>query len=135
MTTQIKPFSPIERTALALIERDFEPVRDHPGRVGGDLPGSLSELYVRLEKVGGRSDRFEGDFILDVECFHPDYSSAENAALALEALLLGYPHVVEVNGRRVVLDEVQQNQGPSETHWDDDSVHRLLATYVITARR
>jgi len=135
MTTTVKPFGSIERAVLALFERDYAPLDGHPGRVGGDLPGALTDLYVRIDRVSGRADRFEGDFVLDIECFHPSYEEAENASFALEALLLGYPHVVEVNGRRVVLDEVQQNQGPSETFWDDDSVHRLLATYVITARR
>jgi len=85
---------------------------------------------------GGASNALEGDFVLDIEVFSPSYSTAESVAFAVEALLLGYPHVVEVGGRKVVFDRVEQNQGPSDIPWEgDDNVTRMLATYVITARR
>lgn len=135
MTTTLRRMPPVTRAVLALFERDFAPLDGHPERAGGELPGALSDLYVRIERVGGNATQLEGDYVIDVETFHPDFTEAENAALDLEALLLGYPHVIEVDDQKVILDFVQQNQGPSEIFWDDDNVHRLLATYVITVRR
>ena len=137
----IKPFSSMERAVLALLERDLvvdaQPLSATPERVGGDAAFSGKPWYIRIDQVpGGASDRFEGDFILDIEVFSGSYSTAESVAFAVEALLLGYPHVVEVGGRKVVFDSVVENQGPSDIPWEgDDTVSRLLATYVITARR
>lgn len=135
MTQTLQPFGSIERAVLAFLEASYAPLGGHPERVGGDLPGELSELYVRIDRVFGRADTFEGSFTVDIEVFHPSYDEAENAAMDIEALVLGYPHVVKVGDRTVVFDRVTENQGPSEVPWDDDNVHRLLATYVITARR
>jgi len=131
----VKPFISIERALLALLERDLPDLQGHPERVGGDMPGALTDIYHRIDRLPGRSNRLEGTFVVDIETFGPDYDKTEKAALALEATLLGYPHVVEVSGRRVVFDSVEQSASPSEIPWDDDNVHRLLATYVITARR
>lgn len=133
----IKPFtSPAARTVLALIDQHIN--GGDTSKAGGDFPGPLGpdDVYTRVERVGGgRSDQIEGDFVLDIEQFSRSYSAAESVAFEVEALLLGYPHRVEVGTRNVVLDRVEQNQGPSEVYWEDDDVHRLLATYVITARR
>lgn len=137
MPRTLRQTAPMERVLRDIIRRDLlidgQPV--DPAAVGRDLPGSLTGLYVRLEKIGGSSGETQGDFVFDIETFHPNYNRAESAQYALEALLLGYPRSVVVDDRKVVLDFVTQNQGPSEIFWDDDSVHRLLATYVITARR
>jgi hypothetical protein len=106
--------------------------------VGRDLPGAIpaGDLYVRLEQgPGGRSNQLEGDFVFDIETFSTKYAVAYSAAQDIEALLLRYPHVVRLDDRQVVFDSVDQNTAPHEIFWDDDSVHRLLATYVITARR
>lgn len=124
------PFTPIERTLRAFI------LANRPELVvGRDLPRTGSGLYVRIERIGGRSDRIQGDFVIDIEVFHSNYNTAESTALDLEALLLGYPHVVKVGDQHVVFDSVEQNQGPASIFWDDDQVHRLLATYAITVRR
>ena len=137
----VKPFTSMERAALALLERDLvfeaDALSEHPERVGGDFAfkGSMP-WYIRIDRVpGGSADRLEGDFVLDIETFSRDYTVAESLAFAIEALLLGYPHVVEVDGRKVVFDSVTENQGPADIPWEDEAVHRLLATYVITARR
>lgn len=137
----VKPFTSIERAALALLERDFvhesEALSAHPERVGGDFAFKKAmPWYIRIDKVpGGSSDYLQGDFVLDIEVFSGDYATAESVAFGVEALLLGYPHVVEVDGRKVVFDSVTENQGPADIPWEDESVHRLLATFVITARR
>lgn len=132
----VKPFTSVERAVLALFERDYTEVPGDP-RVGGNFPGEVAadDYFIEIDKVGGRSDRFEGDFVLDIGVYSGSYSLAESVAFELEALLLRYPHVVEVDGKKVIFDYVEQNQVPAEAPWDDDAVHRLLATYVITARR
>lgn len=139
MVNVLKPFAPMEKVLRDLIRADLR-IDDAPvpaAAVGRDLPGDdkSSGLYIRLERIGGSSTTIEGDFVFDIETFHPNYTKAESAQSALEAFLLGYPRSVVVDSRKVVIDRVTQNQGPSEIFWDDDSVHRLLATYVITVRR
>lgn len=128
----IRPFAPIERAVRDLIQRDFTPL---PEGIGRDLPGDFVGTYVRIERTGGSADRIQGDFLLDIEVFHTSYSRAESTLSALGALLLGYPHTVEVDGRRVTFDRVVENVGPQEIPWEDDNVYRLHAMYVITARR
>lgn len=135
MANEVKPFGSIELAVKALLVDGYEPATED--NVGGSLDYQVGQgLYIRVDKVpGGRSDRFGGDFVVDLEVFGVNYLETESHALDIEALLLGYPHVVEVDGRTVVFDEVSQNSGPDELPWEDDEVSRLGATYVITARR
>lgn len=128
---------PVGRVLVALLDRDLAVVQDKPKALGGALPGSVSDLYVRLERVGGSGDLFGGDYVVDVETFSPSFTKAESAQFDIEALLFRYPHVVEVGdpAKVWIIDRVSQNQGAAEIFWDDDNVTRLLATYVITARR
>lgn len=133
-----RPFTSMERALMTLLVRDFEGLEGSDARVGGDFafdPASM-DWYIRIDKVpGGRSDRFGGTFIIDLEVFSQSYATAESVSFALEALVLRYPHVVEVDGRKVVFDEVSQNVGVADLPWGADNVYRLGATYVITARR
>ena len=135
MTRDVKPFSSIERAMLEIIVRDAEVPRE---QVGGDFgfdPATM-DYYVRIDRVpGGSSTGLQGDFIIEIEVFGQNYGAAESLAFRLEALALGYPHVVEVDGRKTVFDTVSQNAGVADLPWEDDSTYRLGATYVITARR
>lgn len=147
MTNIVKPFGSIEKALAALLvaglpnadwtQADWDDLTgDGDGLVGGDLAYEREQpWYIRIDKVSGRSDRFEGDFTLDVEVFGINYLETESRSLDIEALLLGYPHVVEVEGSTWVFDTVSQNTIPDELPWEDDEVSRLGATYVITARR
>lgn len=129
MSNQLAPFPSVSKALRALLKTRF-------AAVGGSLPGELTDLYVRIEMLPGRSNIHEGDFVFDVETFAPSYSAAESAAFAIEALLLGYAGMVEVPGATPVrFDSVASSSTPSETFWDDDTVTRFLATYVITVRR
>lgn len=139
MSQTVKPFGPVERALLTLIvERlDAEPPVSL-ALVGGDFAYDPETMpyYIRIDKVpGGTTGQLQGDFIVDLEVFAPDYGTAESLAFSLEALVLGYPHSVVVDGRKVVLDSVDQNSGVADLPWEDDSTYRLGATYVITLRR
>lgn len=131
----VKPFAPMEKALRAFIQANFAPVSLNPELVGRDLPGDVTDIYIRIEKFAGNANRLEGDFVFDVEVFSPSYNRADSVASDLDALLLGYPHRVELEDRTVIFDSVGQNKYPSEIPWDDDRVHRLQGTYVITARR
>lgn len=126
----INPFPLVERAVKELIEAKYEPAVD---KVGGDLsyvPGS--GLYVWIGLIpGGSADEIEGEWILDIDVFGDAYGPAMTHALAIEAALVGPRHVTSV----MRLDNCYQNQGPAERPWDDDSVFRIGATYVFTARR
>ncbi len=127
MTT---PFPMVEMAVKELVETKYTPAE---GKVGGDAdfaPGV--DLYVMLNLVpGGSADQIEGEFILDIDCFSSTYAGAMNAALALEAALVGPRHVTSV----MRLDNCYENVGPAERPWDDESTYRVGATYVFTARR
>jgi hypothetical protein len=125
---------------MALLVRDYAPLSGLDERVGGEMPGALepTDWYIRIDRVpGGRTDSFEGTFVVDVEVFSQDYLNAERIASDIEGLLLahGY-HVVIADGKRWVLDDVFQNTGVADLPWSgDDDTYRLAATYAFTARR
>ena len=135
----IKPFPPFELFVKQLLVDnltiDAAPVP--AGAVGGDLSydPDTDDYYIRIERFAGSTDRFGGSFVFDLEVFGKDWRETESRAAACEALLLGYPFVVEVDGQTMVFDSVFQNVGVGELPWEDDRVSRLGATYVITARR
>lgn len=138
----IKPFGSMERALKAFLIASLpDLVALDPdaadARVGGDLAFNKRTMdwYIRIDKVSSTADRFEGDFTIDVEVFSGNYLDAESRSLDIDALLLGYPHVVRVEDQTVVFDKVFQNAGPDDLPWEDDEVSRLGATYVITARR
>lgn len=127
----VKPFGMVElgvRQVLVNAGAD-------PALVGGDFRYEGGPAYIRLELTDSDTDRLEGDFAIDVEVFAEDYVTAISRSLDLEALLLGYPHVVQVEGYKWVFDRVFQNVGPRSLPWEDDGVERVGATYVLTARR
>ena len=127
MTT---PFPSVERAVRELIETKY-PTAD--GKVGGDLaftPGT--GFYVWLGLIpGGSADQLEGEWILDIDVFGDSYGTAMDHALAIEAALIGPRHVTST----MRLDDCTQNEGPAERPWDEESVYRIGATYVFTARR
>jgi hypothetical protein len=141
--SDVKPFGSIERAVKAFLLTYYQPLaaldpEDADLRVDGDLAfdPAATPWYIRVDKVpGSRATRFEGDFVIDVEVFGTNYIETESHALDIEALFLGYPHVVEVEGQKWVFDTVSQNTGPDDLPWESDEVSRLGATYVITARR
>lgn len=107
-------------------------------RIGRDVLGDLGDRpwYVRLIRVpGSRAEQLETTTAMDIETFAPEYNLADSLARGIEAVLLGYPHVVGVDSARVVVDSVYQNTGPHEIPWEDPAVNRILATYTFTVRR
>lgn len=124
------PFPLVERAVKELIETRY-PQAD--GKVGGSLSYEKSqELYVWIGLIpGGTTNEIEGEWIVDIDVFANSYSVAMTHALALEAILIGARHTTSV----MRLDNCTQNIGPAERFWDDESVFRIGATYVFTARR
>lgn len=126
-------FVPSELAMRSLI-LDLLPGLD-PGQVGGDF-AYAGDTYVRVDKVGSVSDALEGDFVVDVEVFGSTYLGTYRFALDLDARILERPyHVVDVDGRKIVLEDFSQNAGPDDLPWDDDYVHRIGSTYAFTMRR
>ncbi len=138
MAYTVAPMTSVERAVMALLVSKLPALGSSDARVGGDFgfyPATM-DFYIRIDRVpGGRTDRHEGDTVVDIEVFSQDYALAESASFAIEALMLGYPHTVMVGDQKVVFDDVFQNSGVADLPWDDDSTYRLGATYVITARR
>jgi hypothetical protein len=140
VSIQLPAWGPRDRALLALI-LTYSGMPVDPAaalaRVGGNFDYDPAlPWYVRIEQVFSRSTRLEGSFTFDVEVFAPsDGTVAESVSDGLEALLLGYPHVIEVDDETFVFDTVFQNEGRRPLPWEDESVTRLGSTYVITARR
>lgn len=105
--------------------------------VGGKLAFDprTQPFYIRLDQVYQSGNLFEVEAIIEPEVFGVNYWEVESRCLDIERLLLGYPHVVEVEDRKVILDKVTQSNNLVRLPWEDDDVVRLGATYVITARR
>lgn len=124
------PFPMVEKAVKELVE-DVYPAA--VGKVGGDLSyerGDGLYVWIGLIPTGGTT-QIDGEWVLDIDVFGDSYATAMTHALALEALLVGPKHVTSV----MRLDNCYQNVGPAERPWDDDSVYRIGATYVFTARR
>lgn len=138
MTTTLIQNPSVERAVLALLQDVAVETTVTSDMIGGDFSfdPATQAFYIQISRVpGGRGGQIQGDTLVDVDVFSSDYNIADSVAFAIEALLLGYPHVVEVDDRKVVLDSVYQNLGPSELPWDDDSTYRIGSTYSITVRR
>lgn len=140
MSIELPSWGTWDRAVLALILTYDGMPEDQTqalARVGGlfDYDGS-TPWYVRIDRIFSQSGQLEGVFTYDIEVFAPaDGTLAESVSDDLEALLLGYPHVVEVEDETFVFDTVFQNSGRRPLPWEDESVTRLGATYAITARR
>lgn len=138
MSTPVIPFKSVELALKELLVRDYAPLTGLDARVGGEFPATVDGWYIRIDRIpGGRTDSFEGSFVVDLEVFAPDYLNANQIAHDLEALILahGY-HVVISEGKRWVFDRVFQNTGVADLPWaGDDDIFRLGATYAFTARR
>lgn len=141
MSNIVQPLPSIGQFVQALLVAQLPGLKELPEAqalklVDGDFAFSPSKpFYIRVSPVGGQSNRLEGDRVVDLEVFAVKYLAAESRSLDIEALLLGYPHVVEAGDRKVVFDKVYQNKGPTELPWEDEGVSRLGATYVFTIRR
>lgn len=134
----IKPLPNMELVARQLIWDLLGLTGADRARVGRDELGNLGDrpYYIRVFKLpAGTTDRLGGDAVLDIDVFAPKWLDADSVARTLEAALLGYPHAVEVDAQRVIIDKVYQNVAPGETPWKDPAVSRVTATYVFTLRR
>lgn len=133
----LRPFPSIETAIQAYLLERHIPLED--GMIGGDFrydPDTMP-FYVQINRgPGGRTGQLSGTFVVELEVFGREYLETESVASAIEALVLGYPYVVEADGRKVIIDSVFQNAGVSDLPWGDDSVNRFSAgTYVMTMRR
>lgn len=127
----MQPFPMIERAVKALIETKYA---EADGRVIGDLSyvaGDGFRVWIGLVPGGGGSDQVEGEWVVDVDVFAETYTEAMGRSLMLETHLIGARHVTEV----MRIDNVYQNEAPSERPWDDEQSFRVGATYTFTARR
>lgn len=126
----VTPFLSIEQAVKDLIVQKYPAAAN---KIGGDYrfkPGD--DFYVWLSMVpGGSTDRINGTWTLDVDTFGATYAGTMTRALAIEAAILGPLRPTTT----MIIDNVYQNTAPSERPWEDDSVFRIGATYVFTARR
>lgn len=124
------PFPMIEKALKSLIETKYA---EADGKVIGDLsyvPGGGFRVWIGLVPGGG-SDQTEGEWIVDIDVFADTYTEAMGRALVLETHLIGARHVTEV----MRIDNVYQNETPTERPWDDEQSYRVGSTYTVTARR
>lgn len=126
----VTPFPMVELAAKDLLEAKVD---DATGKVGGDLSyDGVADFYIWFGLVpGGRTDEIYGEWILDIDVFSKSYATSMNKCLEIESKLIGSRHATDT----LRIDTVTQNEAPFERPWDDDTVYRVGATYVFTARR
>ena len=98
-----------------------------------DLAARLPLLVVG--RLGGVTGRLEDFPILDVDTFHSTRAAAISLDARISAAFLGYPHVVGLDTRTVVLDQVTQSRGQVPVPWEDSNVRRIASTYQFSVRR
>lgn len=126
----IQPWPIVEKAIRELVEDKYAPADGHAG--GAPSYEAGDDIYVWISRVpGGGSDEISGEWIVDIDCFAPTFGEAMTHANALEAIFLARMHSTSVMN----LDRTRQNESPTERPWDDESVSRVGATYVFTARR
>ena len=106
-------------------------------RVSAPTPGATASLpAIQVFQVDGESDQLDGYSVIDIHTFDRSYLDTSNLALDVDAIVMGYPHLVSSNGRSVLFDRVECLSIPSEIPWlEDNSIRRFRATYSVSFRR
>lgn len=125
----MQPFKMVERAIQQHLEANVPDAQDRVGGDPGYEPGD--DFWIWISLLGGRTDEINGLWTVDVDVLARSYALAMDISLLAEAALLS---------RRIVtptmrLDRSFQNEAPSERPWGDDSVYRVGAVYVFSARR
>lgn len=97
----------------------------------GAPEGDAWDPLVRVLGTGGIDDRITDYPLVDVDTFSRDRQTAYDLCEAIRARLLEFPH--RVSG--ALIDRVQTNRRPSRGPWQDENVHRYMASYVLSIRR
>lgn len=130
----IQPFTPILFAVREIVRTAFDLPEDTELIGKGLAYDGATDYYVWLDQIpgGSNADAIEGSWAVDIDIFGKDYGEASQKALDLEA------HLLSPGGHRTPtmrVDSVVENTGPHEGFWDDDTIYRISATYVFTARR
>lgn len=129
------PFPDIEVAVMDLLVRDFAELTEDDVRTETpiDLGARLAagRFFVRVGLVTGSDNRITAFSVVDIDVFAARRQASHDLAEGIRAHLLGYPHSVGT----VTLDRVVTETAPFHAPWEDENVHRRLATYRISTRR
>jgi len=107
-----------------------------PKQVGEFPTGPVTGDYVAVEKMpGSTSSELEQVAEIDIDVFAGTRSRAKILAFAIEDGLLQYPRSVQLDGGHTLIDEVLVARSTVKVPWDEATVRRQGATYVLSIRR
>lgn len=134
--SDLATFNDAESVVMDLLEQRIPGLAPGPDDVihvtNVGVPNSVADYpYVRVTRISGGDDRISDYPRLDVEVFSPSRAQAWAIAEAIRAELLSFPH--RVGG--ALIDRVRTESAPVRAIWTDPTIHRLVATYTLSARR
>lgn len=135
MSGALGPFPDVEVAIMDLLERDFAELEADDIRTvtPADLGARIADgrFFVRVGVVTGSDNRITAFSVVDIDVFGATRQSTRDLAESVRGYLLGYPLSVGT----VTLDRVVTETAPFHAPWEDENVHRRLATYRISTRR
>jgi len=136
VSSTLIPYPQAPIALLDWIQRQFGMELGGPASTEAPLAGTTPLPHVQVYGLGGERERLNDYPAIGIMTFAANYNTAADLAERIDTGLLGYPIVVESNGRTVVLDSVEVNSPPVEVPWDPEgTIRRFQATYSISIRR
>lgn len=135
MPASLTPFADVELGVMIGLEDKFVDLEQ--GDVATVTPSNLGyrlsqgRRFVRVGRVTGNDDRITDVAVVDIDVFGASRQVARDLAEGIRAWLLGYP----LTAGSLIVDRVFTETAPTRAPWEDENVHRYLATYRISSRR
>ena len=132
-------FPNIEKAVVILVQTSFEQLATSSGihKVGTEYPSEVIDRlpFVRVRALATQSGYITTYRQVDIDVLARRYDEAYDLAGDIEQVVMAAPHRVQLPDRVVVLEWRSTPQGPQEVPWIDPSIHRIVASYVLGARR
>lgn len=101
-----------------------------------ETPSNLQDVlpFIRVTRIGGQSTQMSDSPRIDVDVFGAAGSRTDtkNLALAVQARLLSFPHVLDGVG---VIDRVDTDVSPNQVPWNNARVLLFTSSYKVSVRR
>lgn len=141
----LKPESDFELAMMTLLRATFPELAtgaDGVLRVATETPPDLatrvtsSTPFVRVTDIGGgATGRLLQLGLVDIDVFGRSRNQARDLAVAIQALVEGYPHSVQTEAGFVLIDRASTAMRPQGVPYSDTTLRRYYSSYRLSARR
>lgn len=133
MSTVLGVFPDAEEVVMALL-------RQAPalGKTVQTLPEQITEVTIRVLRVGGGDDGITDRALMDVSVFAATYQQARTVAEQVRQRMLAAGGTKVATGTYpggVLIDRCVTATGPQEIPYDNPDLRRKPATYQVELRR